>query len=52
MMESRVQNKSPNDLNETDIGVEDGDLGREGHESSHEDVVLERLSSEQVKDVS
>jgi hypothetical protein len=48
---SRMQNNSPNDFNETDIGVEDGDLGRKGRESSYEDVVLERFSVEQVKDV-
>jgi hypothetical protein len=48
---SRIQNNSPNFFNGADIGVEDGDLGREGRESSYEDVVLERLSTEQVKDV-
>jgi hypothetical protein len=47
----RIQNNSPNDFNGTDNGVEDGDLGQEGREVSYEDVVLERLSGEQVKDV-
>ena len=46
-----MQNNSPNDFNGADIGVEDGDLGQEGLELSYEDVVLERLSTEQVKDV-
>jgi hypothetical protein len=49
---SRMQNNSPNDFNGTDCGVEDGDLGQEGRELSYEDMVLERLSVEQVKDVS
>jgi hypothetical protein len=49
---SRIQDNSPNDFNGTDSGVEDGDLGQEGRELSYEDVVLERLSTEQVKDVS
>jgi hypothetical protein len=48
---SRMQKNSPNDFNGADIGVEDGDLGQEGRELSYEDVVLERLSDEQVKDV-
>jgi hypothetical protein len=53
MMEfSRIQNNSPNDFNGADSGVEDGDLGQEGRELSYEDVVLERFSTEQVKDVS
>jgi hypothetical protein len=48
---SRMQNNSPNDFNGTDSGVEDGDLGQKGRELSYEDMVLERLSTEQVKDV-
>ena len=48
---SRMQNNSPNDFNGTDSGVEDGDLGQGGRELSYENVVLERLSTEQVKDV-
>jgi hypothetical protein len=48
---SRMQNNSPNDFNGTESGVEDGDLGQEGRELSYEDMVLERLSTEQVKDV-
>jgi hypothetical protein len=48
---SRMQKNSSNDFNGADSGVEDGDLGQEGRELSYEDVVLERLSSEQVKDV-
>ncbi len=48
---SRMQNNSSNDFNGADRGVEDGDLGQEGRELSYEDVVLQRLSTEQVKDV-
>ncbi len=48
---SRMQNNSPNDFNGADSGVEDGNLGQEGRELSYEDVVLERLSTEKVKDV-
>ncbi len=39
------------EFNGADIGVEDGDMGQEGLELSYEDVVLERLSDEQVTDV-
>ena len=45
---SRMQNNSPNDFNGP--GVEGGDMGQEGLDL-YEDVVLERLSAEQVKDV-
>jgi hypothetical protein len=45
---SRMQNNSPNDFNGP--GVEGGDMGQEVLEL-YEDVVLERLSTEQVKDV-
>ena len=48
---SRIQNNSSNDFDGAGRGVEDGDLGQEGRELSYEDVVLERLSTEQVKDV-
>ncbi len=48
---SRMQNNSPNDFNGTDSGVEDGNLGQGGRELSYENVVLERFSTEQVKDV-
>ena len=47
----RMQNNSPNDFNGAGIGVEDGDMGQEGLGLSYEDMVLERLSAEQVKGV-